>query len=351
MSKCWLLSTVLASIVICSGVAQAQNVGIGTTTPDNSALLELQSSVLAPKGLLLPRLTETEKLAIASPAQGLLIYQRTTNLAAPYTGQVPTLWYYTGSQWVPFMATTEGWLISGNSGTSVATNFIGTTDAVDWRIKTNSTDRIAVKSSGEVGINTTNPSQKLEVYQGHTLLSNSGTAGELRFQEPSSSGSNYVAFKARAQTADVAYTLPDSQGQLRDVLVNNGTGTLFWQKNCAIVQHGVQTVLTQTTHLDSVVLDTNYSIFRICSSGNYELRSFSPHYNGRVVVVSNVGCAACSCGKGNIKLMDNYFTTGYQATNSIRVGTGGSFSFAEGESVYMIYDGISERWRVVGKTP
>src|SRR5688572_19134412 len=118
---------VTSFLLLVSSIVHAQNVGIGTTTPDNSALLELNSTT---KAFLLPRLTEAQKYAIATPAQGLLIYQTNTSTIAPYIGQVPTLWYYTGTVWVPFMATTDGWLLTGNTGTSVATNFIGTTDSV-----------------------------------------------------------------------------------------------------------------------------------------------------------------------------------------------------------------------------
>jgi hypothetical protein len=47
-------------------------VGIGTTNPDNSALLDLQSTN---RGLLLPRMTNAQRDAIASPANGLMIMQ------------------------------------------------------------------------------------------------------------------------------------------------------------------------------------------------------------------------------------------------------------------------------------
>ncbi|OIN56656.1 BclA C-terminal domain-containing protein [Arsenicibacter rosenii] len=49
--------------------AQAQ-VGIGTTTPDASAQLEIQSTS---KGLLIPRVTSTA--SVTSPAKGLIVYQ------------------------------------------------------------------------------------------------------------------------------------------------------------------------------------------------------------------------------------------------------------------------------------
>ena len=69
--------------------AQNSNVGVGTTTPDASAILDVTSTS---KGVLVPRLTTAARLAIASPAQGLLVYD--TNLGCFY--------YYnsTTSAWV-----------------------------------------------------------------------------------------------------------------------------------------------------------------------------------------------------------------------------------------------------------
>ena len=46
-------------------------VGIGTTTPDGSALLDIVSTS---KGLLPPRLTTAQRNAIVNPAKGLIIY-------------------------------------------------------------------------------------------------------------------------------------------------------------------------------------------------------------------------------------------------------------------------------------
>ena len=50
-------------------------VGIGTTEPDASAVLELQSTE---KGFLPPRMTTTERNAISNPAEGLTIYNTDT---------------------------------------------------------------------------------------------------------------------------------------------------------------------------------------------------------------------------------------------------------------------------------
>lgn len=107
-----LLATLLTSHLF------AQNVGIGTTTPDPSAMLDI---VANDKGLLIPRLTTTQRTtAIASPATGLLVFDTDTN----------SFWYYNGSGWVNLSGAGGGpaWLLNGNSATNPATNFIGTTD-------------------------------------------------------------------------------------------------------------------------------------------------------------------------------------------------------------------------------
>ncbi|MBK7009422.1 MAG: hypothetical protein IPH36_12755 [Saprospiraceae bacterium] len=47
------------------------NVGIGNLNPHPSSLLDLTASN---KGILIPRMSNTERLAIAAPATGLLVF-------------------------------------------------------------------------------------------------------------------------------------------------------------------------------------------------------------------------------------------------------------------------------------
>ncbi|MEO6539931.1 MAG: hypothetical protein ABIN74_03025, partial [Ferruginibacter sp.] len=53
----------------------AQNVGIGTTTPNSNAMLEVNSST---KGILIPRTSTTTRITIPA-VKGLLVYDTTTN--------------------------------------------------------------------------------------------------------------------------------------------------------------------------------------------------------------------------------------------------------------------------------
>ncbi|NBX87729.1 MAG: hypothetical protein EBQ97_04315, partial [Bacteroidetes bacterium] len=73
--------------------ANAQNVGINETgaNPDPSAMLDIATSN---KGILIPRLSKAQKSLIATPANGLLVYQ---------TDDTVGLWYYENTKWVPVM--------------------------------------------------------------------------------------------------------------------------------------------------------------------------------------------------------------------------------------------------------
>jgi hypothetical protein len=92
------------------------------------------------------------------------------------------------------------------------------------------TELMRIRGDGQVGIGTTAPVQKLEVQNGSILVSNNNsTAGRLILSEPSGSGSNFTAFRAQAQAADITYTLPPDDGNNGDVLTSNGIGGLTWQ--------------------------------------------------------------------------------------------------------------------------
>ena len=51
-------------------------IGIGTNSPDASAVLDLSSTT---KGLLMPRMTTLQQSDLVSPAVGLMVYNTTTN--------------------------------------------------------------------------------------------------------------------------------------------------------------------------------------------------------------------------------------------------------------------------------
>ncbi len=127
--------------------------GIGTTTPNASAKLEISAT---DKGLLIPRLTSTQRGNITSPANGLLIYQtdgvvgfyvNTGTAASPVWTRINMDWTRTGNDiaYTVGNVSTTGTLTGGNSSTSSLSGF-----GVNINTQTGTTYTIDATDNGKV---------------------------------------------------------------------------------------------------------------------------------------------------------------------------------------------------------
>lgn len=137
MKQHFLILAMVALLVASSTITTAQNtfpasgsVGIGTTTPNASAILEIQSTG---KGLLIPRMTKAQREAIVAPANGLLIYQ---------TNNAKGFYYYNGTGWSAMGKSGNAWL----TGAGVPSESTGSKDDLyldtlsgNYYLKTSST--------------------------------------------------------------------------------------------------------------------------------------------------------------------------------------------------------------------
>lgn len=128
------------------------HMGVGTVSPDISAVLDLAS---AHAGLLIPRMSVAARDAIYRPASSLLIFnlgsqQFEYNAGAPLT-----------PHWIPFLSSLTlneyGWLLTGNTGTNPATDFLGTNDTRPLIFRTNGVERMRLTEGGTLGVGTPNP--------------------------------------------------------------------------------------------------------------------------------------------------------------------------------------------------
>lgn len=89
MKKMFLLSLLLfiTSVFLFISSLKAQ-VGIGTSSPEASSVLDLSSTS---KGMLVPRMTAAQKNAISNPATGLLVYQNDSSAG---------FYFYKASAWI-----------------------------------------------------------------------------------------------------------------------------------------------------------------------------------------------------------------------------------------------------------
>jgi|GEM_PF-1355775 len=115
--------------------ANAQSFSINTdgSTANASSILDIKSTT---KGMLIPRMTMSDRNLIATPATGLMIYQ---------TDNTPGFYYYDGTAWVSIVSSGNNlWLKSGTD--------------------------IYNSNTGNVGIGTSSPLALLQVKKGAVLF-------------------------------------------------------------------------------------------------------------------------------------------------------------------------------------
>ncbi|MEP3088546.1 MAG: hypothetical protein ABJO48_03830, partial [Nonlabens ulvanivorans] len=122
-------------------------VGINTDTPAPDAALDIEGT---DKGILIPRLDLSDLSTIAPVTGGatesLLVYNTNTTTGKGF-------YFWSGVEWVP-VGKGLYWEKDGNTGTTPGTstgeNYLGTKDAQDLVIATNSTEVMRVTSNGQV---------------------------------------------------------------------------------------------------------------------------------------------------------------------------------------------------------
>ena len=120
------MKKLLSLVFLLTGLNLHAQVAVNTdgTAPDNSAMLDVKSTS---QGMLVPRMTTAERLAIATRAAGLLVFDNTTN----------SFWFWGTAAWQEITTGSTGWNVTGNSGTDTTVNFIGTTDNVPLAFRVN----------------------------------------------------------------------------------------------------------------------------------------------------------------------------------------------------------------------
>jgi len=148
LSKAYFLNLLLLIFIGSSTNAQ---VGIGTTSPNSDALLDVDASTTS-GGILLPRLALTSTSSpspLSADVAGMIVYNTAT------TGDVvPGFYLNDGTVWVKISTGSSNgdWKTTGNAGTTAGTNFLGTTDDISLELFTNNTTRMRVENDGQVTI-------------------------------------------------------------------------------------------------------------------------------------------------------------------------------------------------------
>ncbi len=136
MKKYLLTFIILSSIGCLSVFSQSLSINTDGSSADASAILDVKSTM---KGMLIPRMLTTERLAIVNPATGLQVYD--TDLSQFY--------FYNGSSWMGIASNTNYWTLSaGNIYNNAGIN---------------------------VGIGSTNPSARLHIAHGTRFVADTAS--------------------------------------------------------------------------------------------------------------------------------------------------------------------------------
>lgn len=203
---------------------------IGGTTIDNSALLNVQSTT---RGFLMPRMTTTEKNAIATPATGLQVYDTTLNQINVYNG---TAWVGVGSSTVKPVATvtaTAGAIPAINlesAGTGiyeidmtnagVSATFTAPTNPVNGGVYT---FRFTNVTSHAIDFPSTFLDQTGSLFDGGTVFQLSANDFFTTYYN----GTNYVCGKS---TTPLTAAGTEGQIQYKDGVGLGASSNLYWDK-------------------------------------------------------------------------------------------------------------------------
>lgn len=216
----------LAGLLFAGGSLLAQSVGIGTTTPNANAMLDINSNT---KGILVPRTSTTTRLTIPA-VKGLLVYDTTTS----------SFWFSNGSVWNEMAS--GGASLWTASGTNIYNN-----------------------NTGNVGIGTSTPTSKLHV-SGSLKLE--ATGPDLQFSQ---SGISKVYVQSSGDDLRMGTNSGNSAGKM--IIRMDGTNRIYID---SIGQVGIG----RSAPAYDLDINGNVRIQTTSPSGKSTLNLYANPYNG-----------------------------------------------------------------------
>jgi len=338
--------------------AANDNIGLATNNPNASAQLEMADNN---RGILINRvaLSSTGSAApVTSPATGLLVYN-TATASSGSTQVLPGFYYWNGSQWVA-MGGTGGrdWSLAGNAGTSASTNFLGTTDATDFVLRTSNTERMRFLSGGTAAIGAapfTNVALRVSnSAQPFGLYAETSSTGVAVYGEDTGTGlgvfgtssNNHGIYGTTAFTGS-AFLIGGVIGWGTGANFANGMLAVTDQQASTVSNIGIRAVSGSTTSISSaqvlnVGVNTNatdlalYALSEgpITSNGDMEAARFQTNYTGvandpdsrdpRAQLAGYIANAVTPLGT-NSMYYGGYFYSGRSSSNSSYAYAGARF--------------------------
>jgi hypothetical protein len=159
------LITVLVALLPFASMAQ---VGIGTTSPDASAALDVTAT---DKGVLVPRVTTTQRNAVSSPATGLLVFNTSNNQFE----------FFDGGAWLSIAGTAY----SAGTGIDIYSDVISVSNSV---VTSNYLGAVQVASLNTTGVLTGSEIRISSLSSAQIAALTGQTAGRIVYQNDGDQG-------------------------------------------------------------------------------------------------------------------------------------------------------------------
>lgn len=270
-------------------------VGINTTTPDASSILDVKSTN---KGLLIPRVSlssTTDIVTIVNPVASLLIYNTST-----VSDVTPGFYFWYNSKWNRLTSTIDignsgnSWNLDGNTLRD-ATKFLGTNNYYPLNIKVNSQDFGTFHPNGgfAIGLNSQiNPNRSFALGNGAKAFNQVDAFAIGNNSNASGYRSVAVGYNAISSQNDAISLGYNTKAQALYATALGYQATANGQSSTAIGYNAI------TTQPNAIVLGDSSSAFNKVGIGTN-----SP--DERVHIVGNIKIVDGNQGTNRVLLSDN----------------------------------------------
>ncbi len=326
--------------VIISGItatAFAQNnIGIGTTTPNASAALDITSTT---KGLLIPRMAGAQRITIASPATGLLVFDTDTK----------TIWAYDGAAWKNLYGGGGSFVLPYNVSDASGTSFKITNTGAG------ATTAITGKADGATATGIYG-----ESLSGTAIKAYSNNSGSVSVFGSSLAGTGVKAYSFTGYALEVDGKLKIAGGNTTPgagkVLTSDASGNATWQTKAIVQAGGIDNAspnrnlpsgVTKRIYFQSETIDNTNAFTPAGSQSGNNLGVFTAPVDGIYRIqfdvtthiaedeVSSLGCRL----KGYRPSLGTVFLVADAFDVNIEIFTGGGDNFVFFERRYSLKAG------------